>query len=166
MICVYLITSNGREYVGVTVNLNRRLKDHMKADSHVGRSTRAHGFNIEILSHHGSHEAAFEEERFQITKRGSKYPGGLNHTAGGDGVVKPTVEVREKLSMAMKRRHAVGDNSLYKLSGYGALDVEASKRQRLVSSERMTRLNADPAFREASRQRMIERMKSRYPSSA
>lgn len=166
MVYVYLITSNGREYVGVTANIRRRSKDHMKADSHVGRSMRAHGFDIKILSHHDSHEAAFEEERFQILQRGSRYPGGLNHTAGGDGVVKPTPDVREKLSRAMKKRHKLGDNSLYKLAGQVALSAEAAQRQRVASSERMTRLNADPAFREASRQRMIERMKSRYPSSA
>lgn len=165
MIFVYVIRSNGLEYVGVTSNIKRRTSDHLKADSHVGRCMRAHGFQLDILETHSSHEEAFESERKIISSRNTRHPHGMNSSDGGEGVVNPTQEVRDKLSRAMKRRYEQNDETLYRLKGAPLLSKDQEFKRREASRQRMIRLNADPAFREASRQRMIDRMKSRHPLS-
>ncbi len=79
---VYLLTfSNGKLYVGVTSDLDRRLRQHRSKDSLVGNAMRRHSWEVRVLFQ-GSSEECYREEVAQITQLDCKAPKGYNLTDG------------------------------------------------------------------------------------
>lgn len=100
---VYVITfSNGKQYVGVTSNVDKRLTEHKSANRPVGRAMRKHSYACEVVFT-GSREDCFAKEIELIAELDTISPAGYNLTPGGDGVPL-TDDVREKLSQAAKRQ--------------------------------------------------------------
>lgn len=91
---------NGKEYVGVTMDLKRRFRKHRRRDSFVGRAIRKHGFpSIQILAV-CEEDYAYDLERKAIFQFNTLVPRGYNLTKGGMGGQKS----RGPLSKEHKRR--------------------------------------------------------------
>lgn len=105
---IYLIIdgTNDREYIGQTkFTIKRRFKQHIKADTYIGRAIRAHGaenFVVVVLKECANKEELDYWEKYFIFARDTKFPNGYNKTDGGDGGsgCSPSEETRAKLSVA------------------------------------------------------------------
>lgn len=88
---VYCITNrfNDKKYIGVTTKgINNRFKQHMVADSYIGKAIRRHGvenFDVKLLSQADSMKEMFDKEIYYIKKENSFSDRGYNLTIGGEG---------------------------------------------------------------------------------
>lgn len=98
---------------------------------------------MRVVSEHEDRDEAFLEEQRLIVELRTLAPTGLNCTAGGEGLIDPPKETRDKLRRALVRR--IRDGSFVG-SPRPRLTKEQSDRQRAVSSARMKRLNQDATF--------------------
>ena len=87
MACVYLITvGNDKQYVGVTTNFTRRMREHLSRDSLIGRAIKVHGVKeTEILVCDVPFNEALRIEKHEIDTRRTLAPRGYNVTEGGYG---------------------------------------------------------------------------------
>lgn len=93
---MYLIQfQNDKAYVGVTSRLDKRLKEHSKADFAVGAAMRAHEWTVKVLFE-GSRSECFEAEVRFIRELGTLAPGGYNLTTGGEGGFEMPPEIVQK----------------------------------------------------------------------
>lgn len=91
---LYIVTNacNGKQYVGLTKNLDRRLKQHMSANGSapaLHAAIKKHGADNFVFSHicdAFDFEAACDLERMLIQQHNTKAPCGYNLTDGGEGV--------------------------------------------------------------------------------
>lgn len=107
---IYVITNmvNGKKYIGLTNSLSKRWNKHKHAN---GSSPALHGaihkYGIEnfdfahYASAFGADSAKFIEKML-IAEYKTQAPNGYNLTAGGDGTLEPTIELRKKLSASHK----------------------------------------------------------------
>lgn len=105
---MYLIISNGRPYVGVAIDPQRRLRDHRGADTYLGRSLRKHGLDsFELLAEGLSWEEALARDIEEIAARNTRMPHGFNMTAGGEGCLglAPSEKAVEKARARMIERN-------------------------------------------------------------
>ena len=119
---VYILTNlaNGKRYVGKANRPKRRWWKHVDA-ANAGRpealykAIRKYGkasFVMDIAGKFDSEAEALAYERELVDLMWSKGPDGYNMTAGGDGVLDPTGEVRQKMSesriaVAKRKREAL-----------------------------------------------------------
>lgn len=102
--------TNDFEYIGQTTKaVEKRFKEHTKADTRIGYAIRAHGkdmFVVVVLKVCNSKDELDYWERRLIKSRDTKHPNGYNLTDGGDGSVglELTPEHRAKISAALKGR--------------------------------------------------------------
>ena len=97
--------TNDFEYIGQTTKaVEKRFKEHTKADTRIGYAIRAHGkdmFVVVVLKVcHSKDELDYWERRL-IKSRDSKHPNGYNLTDGGEGGI-PCDETRAKMSVTRK----------------------------------------------------------------
>lgn len=90
MIYLYVITNrlNGKRYVGVTNNTERRWRQHARADSYIGSAIRKYGtnnFSFQVIEEFSSRELAYEAEILYIKQHNLKGLAGYNLTNGGGG---------------------------------------------------------------------------------
>ena len=121
MIFVYKITNklDGRGYIGVTKHPNKRFKDHLTGNLHIGKSIRKRGpdnFSFKIISNVPDYKIAFGLEGYCIQKYNTKFPCGYNHTDGGEGVVNISDAAREKLRKAASNRPPISEETKLKMS--------------------------------------------------
>jgi group I intron endonuclease len=91
---LYIATNacNGKQYVGLTKNLDRRLKEHMSANGSAPAfhaAIKKYGADKFIFSHicdAFDFDAACDLERMLIQQHNTKAPLGYNLTDGGEGV--------------------------------------------------------------------------------
>ena len=107
---IYLLTfPNGKGYVGQTINLEQRLRQHRSRNAYaVGKAWAKHGEPEVVVLAEGL-ETKAELDRAEvllIAGMGTLSPRGYNLTEGGEGTVGYTVtdETRAKLSAAGKGR--------------------------------------------------------------
>lgn len=100
---VYLVISGGKEYVGVSNNIESRMKAHQRGDFPVGRSMRKYGWKVEIL-YTGSRTDCYEKERYYIAQRSTLSPAGWNLTPGGLGCPDPLEITKQSISVTLKDR--------------------------------------------------------------
>lgn len=101
---VYLIASpSGKCYVGVTGNLKRRLRDHSKADSVIGRAFRKYKdqMRVQVLLM-GPADYCFMMEQRIVDAYGTLSPNGYNQTGGGIGGRTPAPEVTARRTSSLK----------------------------------------------------------------
>lgn len=100
---------NGKTYIGITQNglgrggLNTRISSHLKNDSVIGHALRKYGlqsFTVSVIDVAEDRAALGEKEKYWIQFHNSRAPIGYNCTEGGDGLVNPSREMREKWSKA------------------------------------------------------------------
>jgi len=88
--CIYLITLNGKKYVGQTKNTISRFRRHRKPDSvcrYISNAIQLYGWDnakVEILLADLSFEEANRLETHYIDTLGTLAPGGYNLKKGGD----------------------------------------------------------------------------------
>jgi group I intron endonuclease len=105
---IYILENklNGKCYVGKTTKpFNKRFRAHQQSHSIIGSALRKYGvnsFNKTLLD--VPEEKLDEIEREYIQKYNSKSPNGYNLTDGGEGLINPTEEVRNKIGEASKGR--------------------------------------------------------------
>ena len=89
---VYCIENriNNKKYIGITTrSLQKRFKEHCKAESVIGRAIRKHkkeNFIYYELERVSTKKELFELEKYYIAKY-KTFKNGYNSTIGGDGVV-------------------------------------------------------------------------------
>ena len=105
---------NGKEYIGRDSRIDRRnrIKNHLlklKRRNHdndyLQNSWNKYGeiaFQYSVVENCVSERLA-EREMFYIKDRNTKYPNGYNLTDGGEGLLNPSYEVRQKMSIAHKQ---------------------------------------------------------------
>jgi len=117
-IAVYQIVNkiNGKSYVGITNDLERRWAEHTKGDGSliVYNALRKHGednFSFCLIERVENWQNACEKEKYYIKFLNTKTPHGYNLTDGGDGNseiggwnkgVSPSEEIRERISDTLK----------------------------------------------------------------
>ena len=107
---LYTITNraNGKQYVGITVNVGRRWIEHKSGHGSklVWQAIGKYGIEnlvFDVLCE-GCEKDTKQLEILLISQLDTKAPGGYNLTDGGEGATgwKPTKETREKMSQAHK----------------------------------------------------------------
>jgi group I intron endonuclease len=108
--------STGKEYVGMSVNVQLRAYKHAKPRSPtalIARTVRAHGaqdFEIMLYRLDADPAVLLALEMEMIAERGTRYPAGLNLTAGGEGSAgythPPEVQARITAALTGKKRSA------------------------------------------------------------
>lgn len=105
-IIVYCLTApNGKQYIGVTKNLDVRLGAHSRYQSPIGHAIRKYGlgsFRVAVLARTASYSAAYEIERAEVDRLGTLCPVGYNLTTGGVGGRSLCDETRAKIAAAQR----------------------------------------------------------------
>lgn len=116
MFHLYKITNkiNNKKYIGVSVNPDRRFKQHIidaknsKYDTYFYNAIRKYGaesFILEILETRELQNDIFLLERLYISKLNTICPNGYNsHLGGKGGLYNPSSLLRKKLSDSAKKR--------------------------------------------------------------
>ena len=119
---VYVITNlvNGKQYVGKANDPRKRMWKHVEAanagrEEALYRAIRKHGrsaFVMDVVAAFQTEADALAYERELIASADTKGAHGYNMTAGGDGVLNPSDDVRRKMSakriaVAAAKRNAV-----------------------------------------------------------
>lgn len=95
----------GKRYVGKSINISHRFKAHLKdSRSYIDRALKKYGqdaFAFDTLEL-CSEDVLSRREIHWIATFDCVVPNGYNHTYGGDGGGRPSLETRKKLSLARK----------------------------------------------------------------
>ena len=138
---IYVITNNlnGKQYVGQTIDLTKRLSAHRKAGKPgIGKAIQKYGwrnFSVEVIEECENRDELNEREIFWIAKLNTKAPNGYNLTEGGDGNCGyvASEETRKKLSAAGRRRQVTAETRK-KLS--------ESQKGKIISEETRAKMSA------------------------
>lgn len=161
---LYVITfSNGKEYVGVTREVEQRLQRHRAADSYVGRAMRKHSWTVQVIAQCPA-EDCFAAEVEQIKLRSTRWPLGYNLTDGGEGVVNETDVVRAARSAAMKR--VMADPTRRQKSAELLRGMDWTAERRAAQASRARKQMSDPGRVEVNRQAMSARLKKMWADPA
>jgi group I intron endonuclease len=117
---IYKIVSNinGKTYIGQTkFSLDKRIAQHIKDNkTPVQKAINKYGlesFEISIIDKADTRKELSEKEVYWIKELNSKAPDGYNLTDGGDGLINPTKETREKIGKAssIRNKGSIGWNT-------------------------------------------------------
>lgn len=105
---IYIVTNsiNGKQYIGITNNLQKRWNSHKNANGKIPalhKAIKKYGIDLFVFSHIADafdFECAKTIERLLIFEHNTIAPNGYNLTSGGDGTFNPSNELREKLSLS------------------------------------------------------------------
>ena len=109
---IYVLTSpSGNQYIGKDSNLPSRVRKHLSGKDlncrAIHNSIQKYGrdaFSVEIIQYPGiSHEALKSVERWWIQRLQTFSPSGYNLTEGGEGLLNPSPETRQKMSTSARR---------------------------------------------------------------
>jgi group I intron endonuclease len=110
--------SNGKIYIGQTkYSLDKRIAQHIKDNkTPVQKAINKYGlesFEISIIDEADTRKELSEKEVYWIKELNSKAPNGYNLTDGGDGLINPTKETREKIGKAssIRNKGSIGWNA-------------------------------------------------------
>ena len=102
---------NGKAYIGQTKNpLSKRVLSHVKGRkgrqrSLIGKAFDKYGlqsFEISVIDQADDSKILSEKECYWIRFLDTKKPNGYNLTDGGDGLINPSQEVRDRISQKLK----------------------------------------------------------------
>lgn len=176
---LYLLTfPNGKRYVGVTVDLQHRLRGHKsgRTSALTRRAWRKHGAPKAEILVIGEREYIYGMEHAAIEQYGTRAPAGYNLADGGCGGVAGPIseEHRARISAGMKAYHrteaakamvenrpAVSDETRQKLAR-SRTGRTASKESR----ERMSQAQKGRTFSDEARRRMSKAHRGRKLSEA
>jgi predicted GIY-YIG superfamily endonuclease len=125
---LYVVTNacNGKQYVGLTKNLDRRLKQHMSANGSapaLHAAIKKYGADKFIFSHicdAFDFEAACNLERVLIQQHNTKAPCGYNLTDGGEGVAgRPMTDQDKQIRKIASSAHVASLTQDEKSKKYG-----------------------------------------------
>lgn len=112
MYAIYIITNtvNAKQYVGISVHLERRWRRHRNASDNqlIHRAIKKYGIDAFVFTHIADAfdaESAKMIERMLIAERNTKMPHGYNMTDGGDGTMgmAKTKEHKQKIRESNKK---------------------------------------------------------------
>lgn len=145
---VYSITNkiNGKQYIGVTNNPERRWSDHkhlaVKSDCikyAIHHAIAFHGidnFVFEVIAQFENREDAFKAEAKFILERNTLGENGYNLNSGGRGPIQFSIETRRKISIAAKRRFSSKDERIRHGSFSKGITRSFTTRKRMSESQR------------------------------
>jgi len=150
MTVVYCLTApSGKQYIGVTNNLQRRLTSHCRANTLIGRSIRKYGLesiNVQTLLI-GDTPYCYLMEKSLVYAYDTLHPRGYNQTAGGLGGVGVTPEVNARRGASIKawwsdpgnkeqeaRRRRTPEELAWRRRAQEARWADPEKRQALLTS--------------------------------
>jgi group I intron endonuclease len=125
---LYIATNacNGKQYVGLTKNLDRRHKEHLSANGSapaLHAAIKKYGADKFIFSHicdAFDFEAACDLERMLIQQHNTKAPYGYNLTDGGEGVVgRPMTDQDKQIRRAASSAYAANLTQDERAKKYG-----------------------------------------------
>ena len=139
---IYRITCkiNGKQYVGQTIKkVSYRFNEHARANSPLGEAIRQYGrenFEIEVLEECYSYAELNAAEKKWIQESNCKVPNGYNRTDGGDGLLNPVKDTREKMAAAsmgnkrgLGRKHTEDEKRRIRETQIGRVFSEDHKRK-------------------------------------
>ena len=168
---IYKIVNNinNKIYIGLTTkDLSRRIAEHIRENkSYIQKALNKYGlesFTISVIDHAESKEILKEKEKYWIKFYNCKSPNGYNLTDGGDGLINPTQEVRDKISNTLMGHDATsgftGHNhskeSLEKMSE--SLKVTMNKPE---VKEKLSKANKDKPMKEATKKKISKSKKGK-----
>ena len=127
---------NGKSYIGVTANINDRLKDHRKQRSLVGKAIRKHGEQIPKTLLIGDREYCYFIEQELIEVKNTLPPFGYNLLIGGGGNSRHSLQTRLKMSNARRgAKHTEETKEKLRIAGLREnLSFETRQRKSIASS--------------------------------
>ena len=138
---IYFPTSK-KCYIGQTIAFEKRMRQHIEAESVVGRAMRKHDdWQISILHTVKTKAQANLVEIEEIRNYNSVSPNGYNLTHGGEGGI-CSEETKAKISASMKGRH-LSEETKSKLRGrVCSEETRAKLRCRRFSEETRAKMSA------------------------
>jgi group I intron endonuclease len=109
MSCVYIATNttNGKQYVGQTINFDRRIQEHKRNHSNYYFDNSIQNYGVESFNFvkiEYSQDVLNYWEQYWIQELGTLYPNGYNLTTGGN-VFTVTEVTKQKLRECHKREN-------------------------------------------------------------
>lgn len=145
--CVYLAENlaNGKKYVGKSIyGLEHRRKGHAASAAKGVRTLFCHAirkygmasFVWRVLFESDDAEELNAKEKELIKSEGAKSPYGYNLTDGGEGLVNPSAEVREKIRQSVKRLPPISEETRRKisLSSTGRVASRETREKRRIAA--------------------------------
>jgi len=156
--CVYVLRNkvNGKEYVGKTNNLERRIYQHKNFQNYNQKKYAIHkaiekygwkNFEVLIIDKNLSKVEAFDKEILEIEKRNTYKDGGYNMTKGGEDPPDTTKYSEDDLYNALE----------YFRLNRGVTKREAAKKYN-VSERQLSHIH-----KKESRVEILERFNENYP---
>lgn len=107
---IYILTNviNGKQYVGITNNLTKRWNKHKNANGSAPAlhgAIKKYGLSAFVFTHFADAfdcESAKTIEKALIKDHNSQTPNGYNITAGGEGSLEPSEDLRKRMSDSHK----------------------------------------------------------------
>ncbi len=165
----YKVTNlvNGRLYIGITTyGIPTRWREHLyeartRPKTAIHRAIAKHGeaaFSIELAGNAEDWEALVQLERTLIVAHLSLSPRGYNMTAGGDGLYRPTPDVRAAQSQRMRIHYASAEARA--AQGEKQRKASASPELRALRGAAIKAAHSKPEARAAN----AERARARWAS--
>lgn len=157
--CIYrIVHADGKQYVGQTQNLRRRLKEHARAANQtlISRAIRKHGadsFIAEILEMCDPADLDAKEKSW-IDRLASMAPDGFNLRSGGRESEHLSAESRKKISQRLSGRK-FSQRHIDNLSAahIGKIHTDASRARMSASHSGQKRSESAKAAMSAGQQR-------------
>lgn len=131
MAVVYQISfPNGKSYIGVSCQLTRRLKDHSKANTLIGRALRKYsGLESISILFEGCADSCFKKEEELVAMFNTISPNGYNQTGGGLGGKSLGPEAMAKRKASLRRWHDDPDNRAWLISRFNEPEHRANLKK-------------------------------------
>jgi group I intron endonuclease len=97
---------NNKIYIGQTkYDVSARIREHISSRAHIGNALRKYGlqsFDVSVIDSANDREVLSDKEIYWICFYDCKHPNGYNHTDGGEGLINPSIKVRQDISKTLK----------------------------------------------------------------
>lgn len=150
---VYIIRhrASGKEYVGKSINIRRRMYDHCRPDGDdtvLKRALKKHGHAaFEVCIHTQAVEGLEALEVALIAERGTFGAAGYNRTTGGEGVAGRKFTEEQRKALGDRRRGVKASEATREKIRQAALATAEDRRGVPRSNETKARIRAAAAAR-------------------
>jgi group I intron endonuclease len=156
---VYILKfSNGKLYVGVSVDPKQRLRTHLKSNTVLRGAFQKHGQPELLVVFRGEREKCFENEQYLTDLLQTVVPNGYNLQRGGTGGSVPSELSRLRMSKAKQGKKVLAKTK--------ARMMAAHKNRLPISEETRCRMSESAKRRGASDAVMVKLQEGRRQKTA